>query len=302
MKIIVVVLLSIIICFSNTSCQKEFALSDVDSSMITPPPGSGVTGTFTAKIDGASFVADKVAAASKSLNVIAIAGQSVAGEQIVLRVADSGVHVYSFDIKSLTNVAAYSKNNDNSFTTNGSDNPSEAGGTMNITEIDTVKKTMSGTFSLKVFRQFDSQQKIITEGVFKNISYATEPLPPANATDTFRVKVDGVAFPVKSISGFDIMGRINISSSNDDVSKTVGFSIPEDVVPGTYDLSLFNMNYIAQYNLGTAYMAAEEGKLIILEHDKTKKRIRANFSFSASELIGSSTADLTEGYFSVVYQ
>jgi hypothetical protein len=304
MKIIVAVLLSIIVCFSNTSCQKEFSLTDVDSSLITLPPGTqppGVSGSFTAKIDGVQFVGDKFAAATRALDVIAITALSVGGEQIVLRVADSGVHVYSLDINSATNVAAYSKDNGIAFTTNGGNSAVESGGTLSVTSIDEVNKKISGTFSVKVYRPLDSKQKIITEGVFTNISYETTAIPPANALDTFRVKVDGTQFPVSSITGISVFGMINISSSNLNVSKTVGLSFKSDVTPGTYDLSLFGLEYIGQYNVGTSYMAANPGTLTIIEHNTTTKRIRGNFKFHAAEIIGANKAELTEGYFSVHY-
>ena len=93
MRAVIAILLSIIICL-GTSCQKEFSIDD-NSGQVTPPVTQppAVSGKFTAKIDGSQFVANKVATASRALNVIAITGQSNDGVLIVLRVADSGVHV-----------------------------------------------------------------------------------------------------------------------------------------------------------------------------------------------------------------
>lgn len=188
----------IILCFGSNSCQKEFTISGIDSTLI-PPPDSSVSGEFTAKIDGIQFTANKFTGAEITSGVIAITGQDNLNQQIVLRVADSGVHVYTFDINSATNAAAYSKDNDFAYVTNQGSTSAESGGTMSVTSIDEVNKTISGTFSIKVYRAVDLSQKIISEGVFTNIPYDTQPIPPANSTDTFRVKVDGADFPVFSI-------------------------------------------------------------------------------------------------------
>jgi hypothetical protein len=297
---IVIGLLLIIFCFGSNSCQKEFTISGIDSTIVNPP--GSVTGNFTAKIDGVQFVANKLTGATKALNVIAITGQASDGQLIVLRVADSGVHVYTLDINSFTNAGAYSKDNAVAYTTNGGGTGALSGGTLSVTTIDTVNKTLSGTFSIKVYRQIDSTQKIITAGVFNNISYATIAIPPANSSDTFRVKVDGTQFPVFSIIGISVFNMINLSGSDQSVSKTVGVSFPSNVNAGSYTFTLFGPDYIGQYNVDASYLAAESGTLTILEHNITTKRIRGNFTFHASEVIGTKTSDLTEGYFSVVYQ
>ncbi len=298
MRIITGILLLAVICIGSHSCQKEYVPTEGDSTITTPP---AVTGSFTAKIDGVQFVADKVAAATKAIGVIAITGQSTNGELIVLRVADSGVHVYSLDIQSLTNAAAYSKDNGVAYTSNGGEG-GLSGGTLSITSIDTNKKTISGTFSIKVYRQIDSTQKVITEGIFKNISYDTNAIPPANSSDTFRVKANGADFPVFSTLGISVYNMINISASDQNVTKTVGISFPSDATPGVYTFTSFGPDYIAQYNIGNSYLVGESGTLTILENNATTKRVRGNFNFHASEILGSQTADLTEGYFSVVYQ
>lgn len=286
---------------STDSCQKEFTLTGADSTRITQPV---VTGSFTAKIDGVPFTANKVAAASRALNVIAITGQSTDGQSIVLRVADSGVHVYSLDINSVSNAGAYTKDSSTAFLTNQGNNGNESGGTLSITSIDTANKTMSGTFSMKVYRSFDQAQKVITEGIFINISYVTQPLPPANATDTFRVKINGVQFPVYSITGISAFGTINLVANDQSSTQTVGISMPATVTAGSYTFTPFALDYIGQYNIDSSYLMANSGTLTIIEHNTTTKRIRGNFSFSAAEVpgIGTKTADLTAGYFSLTYQ
>lgn len=301
MKIFTLIAFIAVLSFPHFGCQKEFLLTDGDSTIITPPggPGGGVTGTFTATIDGVSFVADKVAAATKAIGVIAIVGQNNAGEQIILRVADSSVHNYQFNLNSATNAAAYSKDSAYAFTTNGGSTPDKSGGVMSITSIDTVKKIMSGTFTLKVFRPYDNSTKNITNGVFKNIPYDTAPIQPANGTDTFRVNVNGVPFPTYAISNYTFGTAINISASDQNVSRTVGFNFSSPFTPGTYDLST-GFDHIAIYNAGTDYMMAKSGSLTILDYNSTTKRLRANFNFIAFSILTTTKVPLTEGYFSIV--
>ncbi|MEO8413193.1 MAG: DUF6252 family protein [Ginsengibacter sp.] len=298
MKLILGVLLLAIICLGTYSCQKEFTPGNGDSTFIHPP---AVSGSFTAKIDGVSFVANKVTGITRALNTIVIAGQDTNGQTIVLRVADSGVHVYSLDINSATNAAVYTKDSAYAYATNQGSTPAESGGTLSVTSIDTVHKTMSGTFSVKVFRALDLSQKNITEGVFKNISYTTQAIPPVNANDTFRLKVDGVQFPVFSANGISAFGMISLSASDQSVSKSVGISMPATIIPGTYTFTVLG-DAIGQYNIGTSYEAASSGTLTIVEHNTVTKRIRGNFNFHASEIIGTNASDITEGYFSIVYQ
>jgi hypothetical protein len=303
MKYIIGLIFIISISFGTTSCQKEFSLSSVDSSKITPPPPppGSVSGSFTATIDGVKFVADKGASASRVTDVIAIIGMSNSGEQIILRVADSGIHKYSLDINTMTNAGVYLKGTENAYSTVEGSTAAQSGGTLSITSIDTIKKTLSGTFSMKVYRQFDGKQKNITEGVFTNIQYETTAIP-ANGLDTFRVKVDGVQFPVVSITGLALYGRIDLSASTQSYAKTVGVSINENITTGTYTFSTFS-DYIGQYNIGmSSMMTANSGTLTILEHNQSTKRIRGNFNFSAKEILGTNSASLTEGYFSVVYK
>ena len=237
------------------------------------------------------------------MGVIVIGGFNNAGENITIRVADSGVHIYTLDIGSMTNIGTYTNGTENTFTTNAGNGPQQSGGTLSITSIDTDKKTLSGTFSMNVYRQIDQKQKKITEGSFMDISYETQPIPPANTTDTFAVKIDGTAFPVYSIVSLNVMNTISITVNNQAVSKTVGLTMPAEVKAGTYNYSPAVMDFFGQYNpTSSTFLVANSGSLTILEHNTASKRIKGNFNFEAKDLMGSGKASLTEGYFSVTYK
>jgi hypothetical protein len=163
MRIPIILTSLLVLCISLNSCQKEF--EDPNDATIN------TTADFRAKINGVQFVAAIYGGARRPDSVISIAGKSNDGQQIVFTVADSGVHVYSLDINSFSNVGAYVTSNSLNYTTNEGSTPAESGGNLAIVSIDTLKRLISGTFNFKVFRQADGTQRIITEGVFNNISY-----------------------------------------------------------------------------------------------------------------------------------
>jgi hypothetical protein len=158
-----IILTSLLVLCTLNSCQKEF--EDPNEAPVN------TTADFRAKINGVQFVAAIYGAAIRPDTVISIAGKSNDGQQIVFTVVDSGVHVYSLDVNSISNVGAYVTSNSLNYTTNEGTTPAESGGNLAIVSIDVVKRLISGTFNFKVFRMADGTQRIITEGVFNNISY-----------------------------------------------------------------------------------------------------------------------------------
>ena len=295
--------ISIFIMFQ--SCQKE-----IDHGQNST---GNVTGDFRAKIEGTQWVANKGAGASRMQGFINISGYSTDKKYITITLSDSGVHRYTLSDATM-NAAAYIDStlpDPSALTTNQGNYPAESGGEVNITSIDTVNKKMSGTFSFKVFRMMDGLRRNITEGSFTNLSYTTT-LPPANATDTFRVKIAGTQwnpptiFAVKAPAVPPLPATIAVSGTDATASKVVGLIFPADITPGSYTLNFFGGTYIGQYNPNSNpqnSQAAVSGTLEILSHNPTTKRIRGNFNFRSEELLNPLAFTLlTEGYFSVTYQ
>ncbi len=269
-----------------------------------------VTGDFRAKINGVQWVANKSTGAARTLGIINISGQGTDGKIITMTLQDSGVRTYYLTPNALQ-VGAYSDSATGStgFGSNASADTNKAGGIVNITVIDTVRKTISGTFRFKVYRAIDSATRSITEGVFNNISYAP-PVVTQSGTDTFRVKVNGVDFPYASVNAVRLTTPIDIVSvtaSTANLGKTVGITLPGNVTVGTYNFAPLGFDYIGQYNINTTatsgiYMSSYTGTVEVLEHNLTTKRIRGNFSFKARTLLPpADSANLTLGYFSVKY-
>lgn len=286
------------------SCQKE--ISDESGN-------NNFTGDFRAKIEGTQWVANKGAGASRMQGLINISGYSTDKKYITITLSDSGVHRYTLSDATL-NAAAYIDStlpNPIAFTTNQGVYPTESGGEVNITSIDTVNKKMSGTFTFNVFRMMDGLKRSITEGSFTNLTYTTT-LPPANATDTFRVKIAGTQwnpptiFAVRAPAVPPLPSTIAVSGTDATASKVVGLIFPSDITPGTYTLDFFGGTYIGQYNPNNNpqnSQASVSGTLEILSHNTSTKRIRGNFNFRAEELLNPLAFTLlTEGYFSVTYQ
>ena len=276
-----------------SACQKE----------ISPEVGTApiASGSFKAKINGVQWEANSIKKATMQDGVIVLYGLNTDKKSILLRVADSGVHNYAFHSESMSNAGLFidSAVSPFAFTTNQWDVEGNYGN-LNITSIDTVRKTMSGTFSMQVYKNFDDTQRTITEGSFTKIVYTTQP-PALSNTDSFRVKIAGLNFSYNLLTGINVFGRINVAASQG-VAPAVGLSLPDTIKVGQHSFDSFDL--IGQYNpTASLFLAADTGSVTILEHNIVTKRIRGNFHFLANTAFTHlpPNINLTEGYFSVKY-
>jgi hypothetical protein len=279
------------------SCQKEISY---DTAALSGN-ATGVNGVVKMKINGVQWTADKVAGASLMNGIINITGVGKDKKYFTISLTDTITGTYHLS-DTAAHAAAYldsSQLNKGTYTTNASENINLAGGTVIISAIDKVHKTISGTFQLKLFRQSDSGTVTITEGVFDKLGYATT-LSLANGTDTVNAKVDGSLWQAKTINTLNYGGYIIINASAPDLSRSLSIQVTDHVNAGTYNLTFFG-DYISTYapNNSTAYMA-DSGKVTIVERNLITKRIRGTFNFRASTVQGTGTSySITEGYFSV---
>ncbi len=146
-----------------SSCQKKFE-APID-------PVININPELKAKINGVQFNAVLSGAVRRNDGVISMAGKSNDGNFIAFTLVDSGIYKYTLDMNSSVNFCGYEDNNGLAFSSNEGINPGDSGGSLTITLIDSVKRTMSGTFNIKVFRQISRTQRIISEGIFNDISY-----------------------------------------------------------------------------------------------------------------------------------
>lgn len=148
-----------------TSCEKEVSVENGG--------GAGGSGTFRARINGMPYTATVVKSATRASGNITITGKNDLGQQIQIQLRDSGVYNYSLHNTSIRNVGTYI---DSLFTpvvpyTTNQWFRDSIYGNVNITAIDTARKTLNGTFKMKVYRSLDGDEKTITDGVFNNIAY-----------------------------------------------------------------------------------------------------------------------------------
>ena len=279
------------------SCHKEVS---VETS-------TGLAGDFVATIDGSEWIAaDSTRGATILAGLINITGVSVDDKQLSITLDDTVVGVYTLNQNSgsLATYAAIDSSDLYAFASNQGSDTAQAGGLVTVTEIDPVNKTISGTFSFKVYRDIDKQQKVITQGVFYKLSYSTS-LPASNSTDTLETLIDGAAWSARSIIASAIATQLGITGSDLNGNRAVSLIIPLYVAPGSYTLDYTGNTYIALYNpVPTIALAATNGTLQIIENDSTTKRVRGNFQFEATDPLGlgNTPHNLTGGYFSVQYK
>lgn len=278
------------------SCRKEVSVENT----------TGLAGTFNAQINGVQWIAaDTAKGASMLAGLTNITGISVDNKQLSITLTDTVTGVYTLN-QSSTSLAAYADIDSSdlyAFSTNQGADTSQAGGLVIINEIDRVKKTLSGTFSFKVFRDLDGHQKVITSGVFYKVSYVNS-LPRAKSSDTLQASIDGNNWVAQSIGAQTISGQLAVSGSLFSGAQTVGLIMPTGIGPGTYPLDFNGLKYIGLYNpTPTVALASPSGTLTILANNVRTQRIRGNFQFLATDPLGGPTAPhtLTSGFFSVYY-
>jgi hypothetical protein len=291
------IIITSVFAFSLFSCQKELTSDEITG------PGGGAKDLLKMKINGVQWVANNGAGGSLLGGFINIYGLSKDKKTFSITLTDTVTGVYVLDQNSL-DAAAFADSTDPNpyaYTSNQGADTTYAGGVVIISKIDKQKKTFSGNFQFKLYREIDNKQLMITEGVFENLSYSTI-LPPTNSTDTFLVKIDEVVWKGKSISAGVVSGNLYITASELNLSKTVGLSMPPDITPGVYDLDFGGMYIGSYFPSDTKFWFSENGKLTIIEHNVSTKRLKGNFYFKARDPQGGGgSAKLTEGYFSVKY-
>jgi hypothetical protein len=283
------------------ACSKE---KSFEKSNSVPPVSSAAD--FTANINNVAWsAADSLRGASIISGIINITGISSDNKQISMTLNGSTTGTYILDQNSLSVGNYVDGNSENvfGFATNQGTDTGEAGGKVIVTEIDANNKTISGTFQFKVFRNMDSQQQVITEGVFNKIPFVTS-LPPASTTDTFFVKVDGVDWSPPSITASVSAGILIIAASEQNGSRSVGLVMPATATTGNYIMDFATGDYFGEYspNPTTFLISDSTGTLQIIDNNTSTRHVKGTFQFPAKDLNGGpQSAVLTEGSFSVGY-
>lgn len=295
-------LLTLLVAVSMISCQKEISNENGQSS---------TTGVLKMKIDGAQWVAEKVATAAFESGSLTITGLSNDNKGLLILLNNDSVATYTLDQQSI-NFATVTDTT-GVFATDEGQSAADAGGQVIITKIDTASKTITGTFVFNTYRNSDSKQLVITEGSFTNLPYTGDPTittggggtDPDPAAESFGAKVNGTAFSATT-TNVSIVGNIlviNAIEGSGTTAKVILLSMPSDIAAGAYQFEESADNVTATYSQQLSLFLANKGTLTITEHNTTAKTIKGSFSFEAPETGGGlGKADVTEGSFSLSYQ
>lgn len=298
-------LIGLVIVSSLVSCQKE--LSEENGN------DPGAAGRIRMKIGGTQWVADAAATATIRNGIITITGTSADGKSLLIELDDLGAVSYPLgqQTSNYASVTDPRETNPSAYTTDEGQSAADAGGQVVITQIDQTNKTLSGTFSFKLYRDADGKQLEITEGIIESLPFTTDdPAPnPGGGTVVpgLSVKVDGVPFSptnliVQHQSPMIVVTGTQLSGTS---AKIIILTIPQDVVPDDYAFGVSGP-IIGVYSTGTianpAGYQATSGTLTVTEHNTTTKVLKGTFSFVGTDLLGGvATATLTEGSFTAKY-
>ena len=177
-------------------------------------------------------------------------------------------------------------------------------GTVIVTDVDTVNKTISGTFAYTGYwSDWDNTTippKQFTNGIFTNLPYVSQ--NPTN--DTFYAKVNGVEFVDTDILVVEVslLGQefYGIGASNAaDQSMTVDVRTDATVgtypITGNFDTDVVQLHYALNQNEVGGH--ALTGTVTITE--KTASRIKG--TFSGTVIIDAVPYVITAGAFDVAY-
>jgi hypothetical protein len=287
------------ILFSFVSCSKELSKEHG-----TVP----VNGDFYATIDGNQWDADSLQLVFASNGGVSINGLSKTGGQIsmILPTFKTGIYIMNANSDSY----AYYTNILTAVPIGYLSNAGTATGTVTISNIDTVNHQVSGSFSFTLINPVDNTSKSVTQGIFYNLPYSgnavvINPPPTGNGTDTLKCTIDGTSlFNAAQVAVQSVGLQLTISGVSGDGLQHMELLMPVNITPGSYPLDFSGTStYGAAYytDIFNPLLSLANGTLDIISNDASAKRITGTFSFKATSLTDTQSADITSGYFSVNY-
>ena len=238
-------------------------------------------------------------AAEVSPNFIQIAGFKANGESFLFLVNSiGGVGTYPAN----ENILAYTPpGSEYGYWSTNFSNPTENTGSITITNINTVTKTISGTFNFKGYWSDTDVTNIapvqFTNGVFTNIPYTDQ----VDSGDTFFAKVDGTEFVDVDLLvielGINGQDFYSIGAQNAALNA-ITVSVRTNIGAGTYPITGNNATDVVQviYDFENVDYRGISGNVTITE--KTATRIKGTFSCVTD---GATPFTISEGTFDVSY-
>lgn len=281
------------------SCDDVEPLDPILSGQTENDSGSG-SGSVLFKTDfnGATWNASQVMA-EISGSFISIGGLNNSGDSFAFMIEANQTGTYpanenllSYNPASGGGYGYWSVNNDN---------PDDNTGSITITNINTLTKTISGTFQFTGYWSDMNETSItpieFTNGVFQNVPYTGYAEPGG---DSFFAKVDGVEFVDTDILVATVNNVIGVGAENA-AGQSITVGVNEDLTPGIYTITGNISTDVVQANYtpvsGGSSIQASSGSVTITSI--TADRIAGTFNFVAID--GGTTYMVTEGDFDVEY-
>ncbi|HSZ33049.1 MAG TPA: DUF6252 family protein [Puia sp.] len=277
---------------SFISCTKELSQENGGIKQI-------LNGDFYATIDGNQWNADSLQLISVSNNGVTISGLGKDSEQITILIPTFQTGTYNLNATSAS-IAIYSNAQSKTYLSN----TSLANGTVNISNIDTVKHQVSGTFSFTLIDPTDNSQKSITSGVFNAVPYSGNTGGGTGTLkDTLQANVGGFPFNSVQVIKGTTNGELFVAGISADGNEELALGMPSNVVPGSYNMDFATGMYYGAYYIGIneTLLSQMNGTLTIIANDTVARRMSGTFSFIANSLSLNSPVTISAGYFSLSY-
>lgn len=186
--------------------------------------------------------------------------------------------------------ASYTDEFGNVFTTNNGNASGEASIEIN------GDNTVSGTFNFVALTANSSDTVTFSKGFIFEIPILGElddGDPSTAVADEFTARINTIIYNPTVISSSVSSGILVVSGNTAD--RAMSIIMPEDVAPGTYDITI-DGNYTATYTTPGGVSNATTGSLTIVSNDVADRRITGDFIFDTPDGFM-----VTDGQFSVDY-
>lgn len=318
-------LLLILVGFPFVSCEVE----PLKGEFPQENPNDAEVGQFVAKIEGQEFIADSVYAFLSENGSLTISGTKTINWQIILTVGN-GMEG-SFDLtanENSQNSAIYTDGTINAmpYSSLGSIG---GNGRMNISQLDMLNNTVSGTFSFKGVRiklgndglpVLDGggneivEEIQISSGAFNTIPVRIDTSGGGGDPDPdheFFAKVNNVDFIAKSIRVRDSiiadvhMFKIEAVSA---LGEKITIDIPRSLGLGTFSMEPLSdgtkLIGIYKKGSGSANLTSNPGTINITEFNLIEGVLKADFSFRAKDPFGidPTIVEISEGSFTLNFE
>ncbi|MCZ4407689.1 DUF6252 family protein [Cryomorphaceae bacterium 1068] len=225
---------------------------------------------------------------------------------ITIAAADSGSYsiTQQSPLGSLNRVESVGENGLTLYTFQANGN---GGGVFNITNSDSLNKTITGDFFVKYFNPINNSDFFeLTDGQFRNISYnmgddGPDIENPGIGTISFMVGSSNYDFNMAT--GDAAASVITLTGVTPPLSvPSISLTMAQDIEPGTYALDGTSSVTGLFVQSVTEFFVADSGSMEITAHDTINNNISGNFAFKGLLTSGGpDSIQVTNGTFEMNY-